>query len=94
YGSEAAGKVAEMVQEKVFDGYEKNPEEVARQVSEERANFIADVRKQESQVMRRIAQSVGRDAGLSGTPLSEVMSRVSNLVSGMIQEDGSGQGAG
>ncbi|MFG7943014.1 DUF6571 family protein [Streptomyces cacaoi] len=94
YGSEAAGKIAEMVQEKIFEQYERDPEEVARQVSEERANFIADVRKQESQVMRRIAQSVGRDAGLSGTPLSEVMSRVSNLVSGKIQEDGSGQGAG
>ncbi|GEB49394.1 hypothetical protein SCA03_19450 [Streptomyces cacaoi] len=87
YGSEAAGKVADMVQEKVFDGYEKNPEEVARQVLDERDKFIAEVKRKESDVMGGAAASVGRDAGLSGVPLSQVENRVWNLVSGEVDQN-------
>ncbi|MFE9386439.1 hypothetical protein ACFYMO_24960 [Streptomyces sp. NPDC007025] len=80
YGSEAAGQVAGVVQEAVFDHYRKDPEEVARQVAEGRRDFLADERKRESSVMEEIAKTAGARAGVKGDTLKWAATDVANAV--------------
>ncbi|MEU7314401.1 hypothetical protein [Streptomyces sp. NPDC007083] len=80
YGSEAAGQVAGVVQEAVFDHYRKDPEEVARQVAEGRRDFLADERKRESSVMEEIAKTAGARAGVRGDTLKWAATDVANAV--------------
>ncbi|WP_431982801.1 hypothetical protein [Streptomyces qinglanensis] len=80
YGSEAAGQVAGVVQEAVFDHYRKDPEEVAHQVEEGRKDFLASERKREASAMERIARTAGAQAGVRGRALDWSATDVYNAV--------------
>ncbi|MBQ0866551.1 MULTISPECIES: hypothetical protein [Streptomyces] len=80
YGGEAAGQVAGVVQDAVFDHYRKDPEEVAHQVEEGRRDFLADQRKKEADAMERIARVAGAHAGAEGRSLDWAATDVANAV--------------
>jgi len=76
YGSDAAGQMAGVVQEAVFDHYRKDPEKIAEEVAESRRDFLAGERKDEADVMKEIAKAAGKHAGVTGDSLDWTASRV------------------
>jgi len=80
YGGEAAGQVAGVVQDAVFEHYRKDPEEVAHQVEEGRRDFLAGERKREAGAMEEIARIAGVRVGMKGEALDWAATDVANAV--------------
>ncbi|MFE0876722.1 hypothetical protein ACFW4X_17955 [Streptomyces smyrnaeus] len=76
YGSEAAGQVAGVVQDMVFEHYRKDPEEIVHEVKEGRRDFLVGEQKREADVMKEITKTAGKHAGVTGGSLEWVASRV------------------
>ncbi|MEW2221939.1 hypothetical protein AB0939_22065 [Streptomyces sp. NPDC006990] len=82
YGSEAAGQVAGVVQEAVFDHYRKDPEEIAREVQGQREDFLSGERKREASAMESIAKVSGAHSGVKGRALEWAATDVSGAIEG------------
>ncbi|MGP3989478.1 hypothetical protein [Streptomyces sp. 3N207] len=79
-GGEAVGLVVGEIQDAIFNGYRKDPEEIAEQVQESRRDVLAGERKREGETMERITRSAGQGAGLDPRSVDWAASRVHNDV--------------